>query len=218
MAKILLLEDDLILQEIIEEYLLENGFEVESFIDGQEALEAIDTNSYDMLLLDVNVPTIDGFELLEYLREIKNSTPAIFITSLSGIKNLQKGFELGANDYLKKPFDLEELIIRIEHHMKATKSDELIELKGLQFYPKNQYILKDGKKIELKRKEVEIILYFINNRGSIVSADELIENVWSSEKTPTYATIRTYIKNLRRALGDEAIENIKGVGYRLNIV
>ena len=218
MAKILLLEDDLILQEIIEEYLLENGFEVESFIDGQEALEAIDTNSYDMLLLDVNVPTIDGFELLEYLREIKNSTPAIFITSLSGIKNLQKGFELGANDYLKKPFDLEELIIRIEHHMQATKSDELIELKGLQFYPKNQYILKDGKKIELKRKEVEIILYFINNRGSIVSADELIENVWSSEKTPTYATIRTYIKNLRRALGDEAIENIKGVGYRLNIV
>ena len=217
MAKILLLEDDLILQEIIEEYLLENGFEVESFIDGQEALKAIDTNSYDMLLLDVNVPTIDGFELLEYLREIKNSTPAIFITSLSGIKNLQKGFKLGANDYLKKPFDLEELKIRIKHHMRATKNDELIELKGLQFYPKNQYILKDGKKTELKRKEVEIILYFINNKSSIISADELIENVWSSEKTPTYATIRTYIKTLRRALGEDAIENIKGVGYRLSL-
>ncbi len=154
MAKILLLEDDIILQEIIEEYLVENGFEVESFIDGQKALEAIDTNSYDMLLLDVNIPTIDGFELLQYLREIKNSTPAIYITSLSGIKNLQKGFELGANDYLKKPFDLEELIIRIKHHMKATKSDELIELKGLQFYPKNHYIVKDGKKTELKRKGV----------------------------------------------------------------
>ena len=218
MAKILLLEDDIILQEIIEEYLVENGFNVESFIDGQEALEAIDANSYDMLLLDVNVPSIDGFELLEYLREVKNSTPAIYITSLSGIKNLQKGFELGANDYLKKPFDLEELIIRINHHMQATKSDELIELKGLEFSPKNQYILKDGKKIELKRKEVEIILYFINNKNSIISADELIENIWSSEKPPTYATIRTYIKNLRRALGDGAIENIKGVGYRFNII
>ena len=217
MVKILLLEDDLILQEIIEEYLVENSFEVKSFTDGQEALESIDTNSYDMLLLDVNVPTIDGFELLEYLREIKNSTPVIFITSLSGIKNLQKGFELGANDYLKKPFDLEELKIRIKHHMQVTKGDEFVELKGLQLYPKNQYILKDAKKIELKRKEVEILLYFVNNKNSIVSVDELIENIWSSEKIPTYATIRTYIKNLRRALGDGAIENIKGVGYRLSL-
>ncbi len=217
MAKVLLLEDDIILQEIIEEYLVEHGFEVKSLIDGQKALEAIDSNMYDMLLLDVNVPTIDGFELLEYLREIKNSTPAIFITSLSGVKNLQKGFELGANDYLKKPFDLEELIIRINHHLGATNSDELIELKGIKIYPKNQYIIKENQKIELKRKEVDILLYFINNRHAIVSADELIENVWSSEKVPTYATIRTYIKNLRRALGEDAIENIKGSGYRLNI-
>jgi len=218
MAKILLLEDDLILQDIIKEYLIENGFEVESFIDGQKALDAIATNYYDMLLLDVNVPTIDGFEILEYLRDIKNSTPAIFITSLSGVKNLRKGFELGANDYLKKPFDLDELIIRVNHHLGATVSDDMIEFKNIKIFPNNQYIVKDGQKIELKKKELDILLYFINNKHSIISADELIENVWSSEKVPTYATIRTYIKNLRRILGENSIENIKGSGYRINIL
>ena len=217
MAKILLLEDDLILQDIIKEYLVENGFEVESFIDGQKALDAIGSNYYDMLLLDVNVPTIDGFEILEYLRDIKNTTPAIFITSLSGVKNLQKGFELGANDYLKKPFDLDELIIRVNHHLGATVSDDVIEFKNIKIFPSNQYIIKDGKKIELKKKELDILLYFINNKHSIISANELIENVWSSEKVPTYATIRTYIKNLRKALGENAIENIKGSGYRLSL-
>ncbi len=218
MAKVLLLEDDLILRDIIEEYLLDNGFEIESFIDGKSALDAIEKNFYDMFLLDINVPNIDGFELVEYLRSVKNSTPVIFITALSGIKNLQKGFELGANDYLKKPFDLEELIIRINHHLGITSKNDLIELKDIKLYPNNQYLIKDGKKIELKRKEVDIILYFINNKNSIISVEELIENVWSGEKVPTYATIRTYIKNLRKAFGGNYIENIKGSGYRFNIL
>ena len=218
MAKILLLEDDLILQEIIQEYLVDHNFVVESFFDGEKALEAIDKNRYDMLLLDVNVPIVDGFELLGYLRDIKNSTPAIYITSLSGVKNLQKGFDLGANDYLKKPFDLEELIIRIEHHLQATLSDKLIEFSNIKFYPKEQYLVQDGSRIELKRKEAEILLYLINRKNEIVSSDELIENLWDSDKIPVYATIRTYIKNLRRAIGGERIENIKGSGYRLNIL
>jgi len=119
MVKLLLLEDDLILQEIIAEYLREQGYAVDTYLDGSKALDAAMTQPYDMLLLDVNVPEIDGFELLGYLREIKNSIPVIFITSLSGIKSLQKGFELGANDYLKKPFELAELCIRIEHQLQT---------------------------------------------------------------------------------------------------
>jgi two-component system OmpR family response regulator len=218
MAKVLLLEDDLILQEIIEEYLQESGFEVESFFDGEQALDAIASSRYDMLLLDVNVPSIDGFELLGYLREIKNSTPAIFITSLAGVKSLQKGFDLGANDYLKKPFDLEELIIRIEHHLQASSEDKRVSFGKMELYPKALYLQRDGKRVELKRREVEILLYLINRKNEIISVDELLENVWSSDKVPTYATIRTYIKNLRRAIGDESIENIKGSGYRLNTV
>jgi len=96
--KILLLEDDVILQDIIEEYLLESGYEVESFFDGEKALDAIGSSNYDMLLLDVNVPNIDGFEILSYLRDIGNTTPAIYITSLAGIDDMKKGFDLGAED------------------------------------------------------------------------------------------------------------------------
>lgn len=218
MTRILLLEDDLILQEIIEEYLLEQGYVVESYLDGSSALDAVMSGQYDMLLLDVNVPEVDGFELLAYLREIKNSTPVIFITSLSGISSLQKGFALGANDYLKKPFELAELHIRIEHQLQALKHEKVQKVGTFDFYPQNHTLIKGEEKIVLKQKEVQILLYFLRKKGMIISLDELIENVWLSEKTPTYATIRTYIKNLRKALGADAIENIKGSGYRLNIV
>ncbi len=216
MATLLLLEDDLILQEIIAEYLLERGYTVDTYLDGEKALEAAMTRQYDMLLLDVNVPEIDGFEMLAYLREIKNSTPVIFITSLSSIKNLQKGFSLGANDYLKKPFELAELCIRIEHQLQSLIHEKEYVIGDFQFYPQNQTLLKGEQRIALKHKEVQILLYLLRKQSVIVSLDELIENVWAGEKSPTYATIRTYIKNLRKALGAEAIENIKGSGYRLN--
>jgi len=216
MVKLLLLEDDLILQEIIAEYLREQGYAVDTYLDGGKALDAAMTRQYDMLLLDVNVPEIDGFELLGYLREIKNSIPVIFITSLSSIKNLQKGFALGANDYLKKPFELAELCIRIEHQLQIQLHEKAFTVGGFRFYPKNQMLQKGEQTIALKQKEVQILVYMLRKQGVIVSLDELIENVWIGEKTPTYATIRTYIKNLRKALGAEAIENIKGSGYRLN--
>ena len=216
MINILLLEDDLILQEIIAEYLQEKGYMVDSYLDGAKALDAAMKRRYDMLLLDVNVPEIDGFELLGYLREIKHSTPVIFITSLSGMQSLQKGFELGANDYLKKPFELKELHIRIMHQLQALSHEKELYIGEFRFYPRNQTLQKGELTISLKHKEVLILHYLLRKQGVIVSLDELIENIWLGEQPPTYATIRTYIKNLRKALGAEAIENIKGSGYRLN--
>ena len=216
MKQLLLLEDDLILQEIIEEHLIEQGYRVDSYLDGEKALDAALSRQYDMLLLDVNVPEIDGFEVLEYLRAIKNSTPVIFITSLSGIQSLQKGFELGANDYLKKPFELDELSIRIKHQLQSAVHEEILRIGAYSFYPHNQSLERDGTMTALKQKEVQILQYLLRKAGVIVSMDELIENVWVGENDPSYATIRTYIKNLRKALGAEAIETIKGSGYRLN--
>jgi len=216
MNKILLLEDDTILQEIIAEFLQERGYEVECFSDGESALESIQKSKYDMLLLDVNVPEIDGFEIVEYLRDIKNTTPVIFITSLTSVKYLQKAFDIGANDYLKKPFDLDELDIRIKHHLNSLKSSDSIAIGDFVFYPKQNIIEQNGDKIALKQKESLILLYFLENKNSIISTDELIENVWQNNSIPSNATIRTYIKNLRKILGNEAISNIKGLGYRLN--
>ncbi len=217
MNKILLLEDDDLLNEIITEYLQENGFEVESFYDGEAAFDAIEQNKYDMLLLDINVPNIDGFEILGYLREIKNKTPIIFITSLTNVANIKKAFDLGVNDFLKKPFDLEELLIRIKHHLKE-KSQKIFEFGDYRFDAKEYLLQKDGQKIDLKQKEAAILHYFLQHPKEIISSQELIANIWQGEKEPTDATIRTYIKNLRKIFGSDAIENIKGLGYRFNLL
>jgi len=216
--KTLLLEDDTPLQEIIEEFLLGKGYSVESFSDGEKALDAILSNSYDMLLLDVNVPNINGFEILYYLREIGNTTPTIFMTSLSGTEDLKKGFELGADDYLKKPFELEELYARMEHIIKIYHLQDEIEFDGMKFIPKAHQIFVDDDVVEMRQKEAQVLEYFIRNSGKIISCDEIIENIWDNEHLPTHATIRTYIKNLRKMFEKEYFENIKGEGYRFNII
>ena len=216
--KILLLEDDTILQEIIEEFLAEQGYEVESYFDGGKALDAIGSYTYDMLLLDVNVPNIDGFEILSYLREIGNTTPAIYITSLSSMNDLKKGFDLGADDYLRKPFELEELHARIEHIVKIHRLEEEIEFDGLKFIPKAHQIIVDNETIEIRQKEAQVLEYFMRNKGKIISCDEIIENVWDDSHVPTHATIRTYIKNLRKIFIKEYFDNIKGEGYRFNVI
>jgi len=216
--KILLLEDDVILQEIIEEFLVEQGYEVESYFDGEKALDSISEKSYDMLLLDVNVPSIDGFEILAYLREIGNTTPAIYITSLASIDDLKKGFDIGADDYLRKPFELEELNARIEHIVRLYSLQEEIEFDGMKFIPKAHQIIMEDKVLEMRQKEAQVLEYFIRNTGKIISCDEIIENVWDDDHIPTHATIRTYIKNLRKMFIKEYFDNIKGEGYRFNVV
>jgi len=217
--KILLLEDDVILQEIIEEFLLEKSYDVACYFDGEKALDAIGEGSYDLLLLDVNVPNIDGFEILSYLREIGNTTPAIYITSLASIDDLKKGFNLGADDYLRKPFELEELHARIEHIVRLYKLQEEIEFDGMKFIPKaHQILLGNNAVIEMRQKEAQVLEYFIRNTGKIISCDEIIENVWEDDQVPTHATIRTYIKNLRKMFEKEYFDNIKGEGYRFNIL
>ncbi|MEA1879696.1 MAG: response regulator transcription factor [Campylobacterota bacterium] len=216
--KILLLEDDSILQEIILEFLQEEGYDVEAYFDGEKALDAIASNAYDMLLLDVNVPNINGFEILSYLREIGNTTPAIYITSLSSIDDLKKGFALGADDYLRKPFELEELNARIQYIVKVHHLQDEIEFDGMTFIPKAHQLLHGNSVIEMRQKEAQVLEYFVRNSGKIISCDEIIENVWEDDHIPTHSTIRTYIKNLRKMFEKDYFDNIKGEGYRFNIL
>ncbi|MEA3455779.1 MAG: response regulator transcription factor [Campylobacterota bacterium] len=206
------------LQEIIEEFLTEKEHEVTSFYDGEKALDAIGDHFYDLLLLDVNVPSIDGFEILSYLRDIGNTVPAIYITSLSGIDDLKKGFEIGADDYLKKPFDLEELQARIGHIAKIYHLADEFTFDNMRFNPKLHKIYNEDIEIDIRQKESAVLEYFIRNQSRIISCDELIENLWSDDNVPTRATIRTYVKNLRKLFDKEYIENVKGEGYRFNIV
>ena len=215
--KILLLEDDIILNELVEEFLISLNHEVNCQYDGLEALDTIDENSFDLLLLDVGIPSLSGFELLTELRERKNNTPTIFLTSLSDIKSLEKGFAIGCDDYIKKPFDLKELEIRINHlkNVKQIDVQEIITINNKYKYDFATFtVINDGKKTVLSQKESKIFEYFIKNKNRIISFEEIINNIWKYDTTPTNATIRTYIKNLRKILDENIIVTVKGLGYK----
>ncbi len=217
--KILLLEDDLILSEVIVEHLEYYNHTVTSIYNGVEAENLLFEKKFDLLLLDVNVPLLNGFELLKSLRDSGNETPAIFITSMNSSSDVLEGFELGANDYLKKPFEMVELKARIDNIKRHFKIDDerLMSISDSISYDFSTYILHiNDKEEKLSKKEGEFLAYFLHNRTKVISADELMVNVWSYDTAPTSATIRTYIKNLRRLFGEEMITTIRGVGYVFN--
>jgi len=216
--KILLLEDDLILNEIIEEFLQDLGYDVTCVYDGMKASEIMYDEQFDLLILDVNVPSITGFDFLKSLRDESITTPAIFITSLNSIEDIEEGFNVGADDYLKKPFELKELELRINNikRLLHLDSDELDIGEKISFNTKLNYINYDGIKTKLPLKEAQVLKYLLKNTNRCVSQDELSSNIWSYESAPTSSTIRTYIKNIRKIVGEEYIETIKGVGYRFN--
>jgi len=217
--RILLLEDDILLNEIIKEHLESKDYDVTSIFSGDEAEELLYSQTFDLLLFDVNVPNINGFDLLEELRSKKIKTPAIFITSLDMIDDVERGFKVGCNDYIKKPFELRELDLRIENIKKLfnISVDDIIKLDDdIEFDMKNLILKKGEKKIHLAQKECEVLNYLITNKDRFVSIEELGLNVWAYEESPFASTIRTYIKNLRKILGEDAILNTRGVGYRFN--
>ncbi|MCG3668272.1 response regulator transcription factor [Aliarcobacter butzleri] len=216
--KILLLEDDLILNEIIEEYLISQEHEIITAFSGNEAQDYLYSQTFDLLILDVNVPFVSGFELLKELRTQNIKTPTIFITSLNMVEDMQKGFDSGCDDYLKKPFELKELDLRINNIKRLFNitPKELINISKDTFLDiQNLLIIKNNQKIHLAKKECEVLQYLINS-SKTVSIEELSLNLWAYEDNPNDSTIRTYIKNLRKILGEEKIINIRGVGYRFN--
>ncbi len=217
--KILLLEDDLILSEIIEEHLISQNHEITTVFTGLDAQDLLYSRKFDLLLLDVNVPLLNGFELLKDLRLKEILTPAIFLTSLNQVDDIEKGFKSGCDDYIKKPFELKELDIRINNIKRLfnIENQDIIQIsKEIYLDKKNLLINKEQNKIHIAKKECEVLEYLINNSAKTVSIEELSLNVWAYEDAPISSTIRTYIKNLRKILGDEYIINLRGVGYRFN--
>ena len=212
--KILLLEDDTLLGELVREHLRDAGHAVEWFTDGEAAEDAVLRNRYDLLLLDVGVPGVDGFELLEGMRRRGDTTPAVMITSRNTSADVKEGFDLGCDDYIKKPFEFEELDARIAHVAKiyGIGEGERLELaEGLCFEPSRHRLVAGEETIHLTPKASEILHYLWKNRGRIVSREELQQNLWSFDETPSDATLRSYIKTLRKHVPNIVTE--RGVGY-----
>ncbi|ABV67164.1 two-component response regulator [Aliarcobacter butzleri RM4018] len=218
MIKILLLEDDYLYKISIKEFLEELDFIVDDFDNGEDALNAIFDKKYDLLLLDIRVPKMDGFELVKYVREAFIDTPIIILTSLTDIKNLSKGYELGCNDYIRKPFDMIELKHRIEQQIKnyfQTSDDAIVLDFGFKYSIKKSLLYKDNIIIELSSKELELVAFLVQNRGFFVSIESLHENVWE-KKDISYADIRMCIKRVREKTNKDFIKTKRFLGYKID--
>jgi DNA-binding response OmpR family regulator len=218
MSKILLLEDDANLNETVTEFLEEKGYDVVSVYDGYEAQEKLYESKYDLLLLDVNTPGINGFDLLKEAREGNVVAPAIFITSLDSVDDLEKGFESGCDDYIRKPFALKELHIRVETLIKRAfyhESKELIEISNnISYDIKNNELIIDGEAVSLGHKESMLLKLFMKNEDEVIVHERIYEHLWEFDEEPSDTALRTYIKNLRKIIGKERIVSIKKQGYK----
>lgn len=216
--KVLLLEDDPALNDLLDDHLTDKGYEVTLATNGQQALEYLIDEVFDLALLDINTPIMTGIEVLKTIREdYKNKTPAIILTAYQDTKHLKESFESGVDDYIKKPFDLEELdqrIIKICKLYMIEQTEEVIISSNIKFIPETcQLIINENTK-SIALKERDILKYFCKNRSRVVSSEELLQNIWAYEEMPTDATIRVYIKNLRELLGKTRIQTIRGIGYK----
>lgn len=216
--KLLLLEDDLSLNETVVEYFESLGYDMVSVYDGFSAQDVIYEQQFDLLLLDVNVPDMNGFELLADIRKREITTPAIFITSLNSMVDLEKGFDSGCDDYIRKPFALKELQLRVETILKRDffhNNDSRITIDKDIFFDTNANTLyRDGKEIQLNNKEVKLLTLFLKQQNQIIAHETIYMHVWDFDETPSESALRTYIKNLRKYIGKEKIVSIKKSGYK----
>ncbi|MEA3497508.1 MAG: response regulator transcription factor [Campylobacterota bacterium] len=211
--KILLVEDDPVLGETIQELLESENYIVSWVTDGQLALTQTYETSFDIFLLDLNIPFINGLELLDELRKSGDKTPAIFITANIDIESMKKGFSVGADDYLKKPFDVDELLIRIEVVLKKSfKTYHHTIIYGDLIYDTiKQQLIKNDKVVHLTPTEMVLFEYFIKNLDKVLSKDELISHT-HNDFEGSEAVLRVQISKLKK-IGLNIV-NIRGVGYR----
>jgi DNA-binding response OmpR family regulator len=216
--RVLLLEDDNLLSDLLNDHLLDKGYDVTLCLNGQDALEYLIDEKFDLALLDINTPIMSGLEVLKTIREeYKNKTPVIILTAYQDTKHLKDSFENGVDDYIKKPFDLEELdqrILRICRQFSIEQNDNIKISENITFDPESCKISLEDKNISIAQKERDILKYFCTHRGRVISSEELLQNIWAYEEMPTDATIRVYIKNLREIIGKEKITTIRGIGYK----
>jgi DNA-binding response OmpR family regulator len=214
---ILLLEDDLQLSDTVKRFLELKGYEVQCAYDGLQAQDIIYEKHVDLMLLDVKVPNLSGFEFLKCARDGGNTTPAIFITSLNSVENVTEGFDSGCDDYIRKPFALKELLVRVESLLKRSYGsyDERIELgNDLWFDTKSLLLMQGGQRIPLKTKELKLLALFLQYPNELLEYEKIFEALWEYEEEPSSGSLRAYIKTLRASIGKEKIETIKNIGYR----
>jgi len=217
-ASILLLEDDVTLHETLKEYLEEEDFEITGVFDGEDAEDLLYERTFDLLILDVNVPRKNGFEVLREARKRGVETPALFLTTRDSAADAETGFESGADDYVRKPFSLKELLLRIQNMLRRRFShpaDERMGLgEGLEYDLKNGLLYRNGAPVKLAEKPRKLLGLLLQRRGDVVTHEVINAHLWGFEETPSEDALRTYVKTLRNEIGKDRIISHKRTGYQ----
>lgn len=217
MVRILAVDDERPIAELLRLSLTRAGYECVCAYDGNEAVEKIDKEAFDLILLDVMLPGINGFELMDYIRS--TGIPVIFLTAKDAVSDRVKGLKMGAEDYIIKPFDVLELLARVEGVLRRHgKLQTVLEVGGLVINVSSMTVTRSGQEIALTRKEYELLLLFARNAGAVLSKNAIYERVWGGEYPESTRTVELHIQRMKKKVGwDDRIKPVYGIGYRLEV-
>ena len=215
MIKILIVEDELPISKLIEMNLIDAGYMCTCAYDGLTAADLIEKNAYDLILLDIMLPGLNGYELFEYIKPM--NIPVIFITAKAALNDRVRGLHLGAEDYIVKPFEILELLARVEVVLRRyNKTQRILTYGDLTIDTSGMIVKKDGREINLTPKEFDLATLFVRNRNITLSRERLFELVWGSEYDCDTRTLDLHILRIRKKLGwDKCLRTIHRIGYRL---
>ena len=218
MKKILVVEDEKDIQNIIKAFLENAKYKVETADDGLDARNLIQRNNYDLIVLDIMLPKIDGFTVCEMIRKNSN-VPIIILTALTDEESQLKGFDKLADDYITKPFSMPILLKHIEAILRRTDNSKesvgILKYKNMVLNTENYEVFVDNKKIPLTYREYEILKLFLENQGKVFTRDNILNSIWNYDYYGDDKIVNTHIKNIRKKLGYDYIETVRGVGYRI---
>lgn len=221
MMRILVVEDNVALLQSIKQILSEE-FEVDCAEDGEEGLFMAMQNIYDLIVLDVMLPEMDGFEVIQKIRKGHIETPVLFLTAKDSLGDRVKGLDFGADDYLTKPFQAPELEARIRALLRRSGSlttNQTIQYKGIELFGKEKSLLVDGHPIKLTLKQYEMLEYMIQNKGAILTKEQLYDRVWGFDSNTTIGIVEVFVHHLRKKMEPfgyhKDIQTVRGIGYML---
>ena len=237
--KVLLVEDEQSLAMILNDTLEAQGFEMRTAGDGEEGLRMFEEQKPDVLVADVMMPKMDGFEMVRHIRKTDKHTPVLFLTARSAVNDVVEGFELGGNDYLKKPFGIQELIIRIKSlchcafegdetkastaitaSQQESKQDEWVNIDSYRFNATQQILKLGDKCMELSHREAEILRFLVENQNEVVETKTILLELWGDDSFFNTRSLHVFITKLRHKLSDDEnirILNVRGIGYKMLI-
>jgi DNA-binding response OmpR family regulator len=212
--KVLLVEDDRLLGESLTEYLQSEGFITDWVYDPREVMDLLEVSRYDVIVLDLMMPHIGGEELIKAIREKDKETPILVLTAKQRLEDKRTCFELGADDYLTKPFEMEELTLRLRALYRRKNPQDVVVIDEVEVCFSKEMVKVKGKPISLSKKDWLVLKFLVENRGRFVSHEEILNYVWGDEPVGE-DVVRAHIKNLRKLLPEGFIKTMKGRGYRV---